>query len=99
MNFTKDESILKLLAILELDQRDWSIVDYWEADLCAIGIASNQKLGRLVYISTFNKKPGQYDYECEVLRELDAESYETVRSGTNVDINELLAIMEKHLSS
>jgi len=40
------------------------IVDFWDADLFAIGIASSSGPQQLVYISTFGHETG-YDYELE----------------------------------
>ena len=58
LKIKKDESIVALLDELGLEQRDWSIRDYWEADLCAIGIVSNSTPQNLVYISTYDKAAG-----------------------------------------
>ena len=61
----KDKSILDFINKLRLITNFTlvEIVDYWDADLCAVGI---QKGHRLVYINTFNYIDSQiikYDYD------------------------------------
>ena len=63
----KDQSIMDLLAALALPELGWTVVapDPWEADLVAIGIGRIDQPRRLVYVSTFKRAPGRFDYECE----------------------------------
>ena len=52
---------------------------------------------RLVYISTFNKEPGSFDYECEIQNAKAALGYETVRSGVDVSFSVLESVLMSHL--
>jgi hypothetical protein len=52
-NMVKDDAILDAVEHLRkcLGQDEFQIMDHWEADLIAIGIASPSDLQRLVYFS------------------------------------------------
>jgi hypothetical protein len=65
VNISKDDSIVTLLERLDLQRRGWTIRDHWDADLCAIGVSSKPYPHRLVYVSTYGKAIGKFDYECE----------------------------------
>ena len=64
----KDQSIVRLLDGLtaRLGPRAFDVVDHWESDLCAIGIARPDNHDVLVYIST----NGESDERCSVSLEL-----------------------------
>lgn len=94
---TKDQGILDLLAKLDLSERGWAVVDHWEVDLCAIGVALAEDPRRLAYISTYNMEPWIYNYECEDPNESDPEDCITAGAGENVDFDTLLAVMQRHL--
>ena len=94
----KDPSIGKLLQALSLEERGWVVVDHWDADLFAIGIARKGHPRRLVYISTFKKSPGRYYYECEVPTSSDDAAYLTTSSAEDVDLDTLIRAMSLHLS-
>lgn len=94
-----DESIVDLLQRLELDRRAWVIVDHWEADLTAIGLASPTDVRRLVYVSTFGLEPGRYAFESEVGRGEGDESYKVVDSGGDVSFGRLVEALEQHLGA
>jgi hypothetical protein len=98
MSLAKDQSILDVLARLALPSRDWTTVDNWDADLCAIGIASKQHPRRLVYISTYGRERGRYDYQCEEPTGREPEDYATVNRGENVEFSTLVEVIEKHLA-
>jgi hypothetical protein len=36
------------------------VVDYWDADLCAVGVARPDNHGVLVYVNTFRKPPDHF---------------------------------------
>ena len=63
----KDASIQSLLTRLDLPSRRWRVLDYWEADLFAVGLTSDAKPMILVYVSAFGRLPDRYDYVCEDL--------------------------------
>ena len=73
------------------------IVDHWDADRCAIGIASAAEPARLVYVSTFGKRDGLFDYECELPARDSSEAYSSSAGGTDVGYEELLEVMISHL--
>jgi hypothetical protein len=81
-----------------MSSRDWTTVDHWEGDLCAIGIASKRQPRRLVYVSTYGKERDRYYYECEEPNGIAPEDYETVGQGVDVDFEMLVAAIEKHLA-
>ena len=64
----KDPSILNLLARLRADLGDdaFDIVDHWEYDLVAIGLASPRDHRVLAYVSTLNQLPDTFSYELEL---------------------------------
>lgn len=101
MNITKDDSILSLLTQLNLELRGWTIRDHWDADLCAIGVSSKSFPHKLVYVSTYGKPTGKFDYECEQSpsNTEDETDYETVAEGHDVEYDVLLDAMEGHLGT
>ncbi|WP_126974486.1 hypothetical protein [Gynurincola endophyticus] len=89
----KDITILKLIESLKLiiNFSLLKVVDYWEADLCAIGLMKGNKL---VYISTFNYAQNEdlmYDFDLETIDEDDKEEFNVVRVGRNVSEAELVS--------
>jgi hypothetical protein len=58
----KVDAIEELLARLSIQERGWVVVDHWEADRCATGIASVRDSRRLVYVSVFERLPDRYAY-------------------------------------
>jgi len=101
MTLNKHESICHLVHELNLRSRGWTILDYWEADLCAIGIASLSSNRRLAYVSTFGKPEGRFDYQCELLPEgVECDTdYDIVDEGVDVGFVDLLKAMERHLGT
>lgn len=99
MTPSKAPSILKLIEMLQLDKHGWIIVDHWEADLCAVGIAANKNPRRLVYISSYNKPDGIFDYECETPLAGDNEEYEVEQEGQDVPFAEIMDVLKRHLET
>jgi hypothetical protein len=93
----KGQEIVALLSTIDIQQRGWMIVDHWEGDLCAIGIARISEPRRLVYVSTFNKNSGRYDYECEAPSGPNDPDYVEVDRGQDVTLDELLDALVRHL--
>lgn len=93
----KDQTVKSLIEHLDLPRRGWTVVDHWEADLCAIGVASLRNTRRLVYVSTFGTEDGRFDYQCEVASGASVDEYRITRSGNNVSLRELIEVMEEHL--
>ena len=90
----KDTSIWALIAQLAalFGGDSFQLVDHWDADLFAVGIASVKDERRLVYVSTFKKAPGLFAYDCE---DPDSGSLE---KGDHADLEELLRVLKRHLS-
>lgn len=64
----KDNSIIELIKNLEIlfEPGKFEMVDYWDADLCAIGLLQGKKL---VYICSFayaSEGIIKYDYDFEI---------------------------------
>jgi hypothetical protein len=95
----KDSSIRELLDLLAPERRGWTVVDHWEADLCAIGFASSSVPRRLVYVSTYDKVRGRYDYECEAAAGAAPEDYVTTETGKDVELSSLIVVLERHLDA
>jgi len=93
----KDQSILELLERLDLPRRGWLIVDYWDADSMAIGIASSVDPRTIVYVSTFEKEPDRYYYECEVGTGEQPFDYTVLETCTDADFALLESAMNRHL--
>lgn len=88
----KDITILKLIERLKLiiNFSLLKVVDYWEADLCAIGLMKGNKV---VYISTFNYTENEdltYDFDLEIIDENDKEKISVLKVGRNVSENDLV---------
>lgn len=88
----KDITILKFIERLKLiiNFTLIKIVDYWDADLCAIGFTKGNKL---VYISTFNYAENSelmYDFDLEIIDENDKEKISVIKVGRNVSEDELV---------
>jgi hypothetical protein len=98
MTIDKDPSIIDLLERLRLDERGWFMRDYWEADLCAVGISSRKQPSRLVYVSTFNKLANEYDYELEQLSTSTTGDYDCVSDEQSVGFEDLVCRMEAFLN-
>lgn len=93
----KDESILALLSALEPQRRGWVVVDHWRGDRCAVGVARASEPRRLVYVSTFARGAGRYDYECELPSGPGETDYDSVDRGENVSYDQLLGVLLRHL--
>lgn len=93
----KDASILDLIARLDLPRRGWIVVDHWEADCMAIGIATPADPRRLVYVSMYDEEPNRYYYECEIPAGSAPNEYVTAERGQSVDFEELERVIHRHL--
>ena len=98
MPLQKDNSIVRLVTRLGLEARGWTIVDHWEADLSAVGIAPTNAPGQIVYVSTFGQERERYYYQCESPKGGAPEDYEVVCEGNNATFDEILAVMVRHFS-
>ena len=81
--------ITKLKTIISFDSIE--IVDYWDADICAIGLKKDNKL---VYISTYNyvnDKIIRYDFDFEIVDGINNKTTSIVKNGINISETELIA--------
>lgn len=88
----KDITILKLIERLKLiiNFSLLKVVDYWEADLCAIGLMKGNKL---VYISTFNYAENEElmcDFDLEIIDGRNNKKLDVVKIGRSVSEAELV---------
>ncbi|WP_339787163.1 MAG: hypothetical protein ACMVP2_05485 [Imperialibacter sp.] len=90
----KDRSIIQLIDHLEkrFGLGEFTINDFWEADLCAIGISDPQK-EVLIYISTYGKREGQYFISIE---NIDDPTISTSKTE-DVEIRDLEIKIAEHL--
>jgi hypothetical protein len=88
----KDITIIKIIEKLKLiiNFNLLKVIDYWEADQCAIGLIKENKI---VYISTFNhteNKKMMYDFDLEIIDENDNEKFVVIRASRNASEDELV---------
>ena len=96
----KDESITVAIARLRdrFGARAFCVVDHWDADPCAIGIAGPHEQDRLVYICTFGKALGRYDISLELPSTPGTDHpYTPAGDHTDLDFSELATIVARHL--
>jgi hypothetical protein len=97
----KDPSIFQMLVRLSVELKNgFEIADFWDGDLCAIGILRRNTNVRLVYISTFNLSPDQYYYACEVadsIRSIGKGDYRVVAKGQVEGLSALIEVVKSHL--
>jgi hypothetical protein len=92
----KDEKIKRVLKHLagKFGEGSFKIKDYWEGDLCAIGLTDKDEK-HLVYISTYSDNG--YYISLENLKEYNGLPYEPVGDFENSDLRELERIFAQHL--
>ena len=87
----KDNAIISLIERLRLiiNFSLIQLVDYWEADLCAIGLKKDDKL---IYISTYNydAKNLKYDYDLEIISTERQDKIKVVKEVRSANEEELL---------
>lgn len=94
----KDKSIWVFLGELahRLPSENYRVVDHWEADLRAIGVAALNDPDRLVYVCTFGQPAGKFAFECEAAGK-DA-PYAVTSRGVASSVDEIVLIIAQHLS-
>jgi hypothetical protein len=93
----KDKSILELIAMLPIDAMGWIVIDHWQADRFALGIAHPRSPRRLVYVSTFRCSPHRYNYECEVPSGGSSMEFDVNAAADGVNFEELLQVIREHV--
>ncbi len=94
----KCQEIRALLKRLPISDRGWVVVDHWEGDLSALGIAHTRDLRRLVYVTTWRQSQGRYSYICEVPGETSAPT-DFVHGERKEDVDEVTLVdaLMRHL--
>jgi len=96
----KDPSVLEALAELRRRFGDdaFDVVDHWDADLMAIGVATRTEHGQLVYFSTATDHSGRFYVELEEPPVSgDDFPYKSTGVFDDVDFNELATLVAQHL--
>ena len=82
----------------ELGATAFDIVDHWEADLCAVGLARPDNHAVLVYISTCSLPEKGYFASLELPSvEEDFFSYQAAGEFDDLDFEALVSIVKRHL--
>jgi hypothetical protein len=95
----KDPAIVALLRRLRdrLDPNAFDIVDHWELDPCAVGIASPRDHGVLAYISCYGEPPGRYQVELELPPTTRGEMpYQVAGRFDDLDFEALAGVVSSH---
>jgi hypothetical protein len=89
----KDKTIVTFISRLKsiTSFKSIEIVDYWDADICSIGLKKGNKLA---YISTYNytnKKIIKYDFDFEIIDNDNIEKLDIIKSKRCVGESELIS--------
>lgn len=98
--FQKHDAVLKMLSRLEhrLGSGTFQIVDHWESDLDAIGVAHPSNGELLAYIAAYG--PEDFYVELELPPEQGSElPYSVAGQFRSLTFDEVARIVAKHLSS
>ena len=98
----KDKTINNILVKLKkaLPFACVELVDYWDADLCAVGFKKDDKL---VYLSTYvfvkegKKGTVKYDYDFELLNEQDKTEVNVIKEAREIDEATLIKDIKEFL--
>jgi hypothetical protein len=93
----KSKAIRHLIDKLSLEENKWEIKDYWEGDLCAIGVIKQGNNNRLAYISSYNRENGKYYYEMEINTGSEETDFRVIGKGEDVDFETLFEVIKSHL--
>ena len=96
----KDDAILDAVEHLRkcLGPDEFQIMDHWEADLIAIGVASSSDLQRLVYFSLESGGERRFYVSLEAAPTEGSElPYMGCGEFNNVDLEKLTEIVAEHL--
>jgi hypothetical protein len=75
----------------------FELVNYWDADLCAIGVANPKDNRILVYVCSYGLPEGRYNVSLELPPENEEPLYKSAGEFESVSIDELVEITKKHL--
>jgi hypothetical protein len=97
----KDAALLNVLERLaeRLGSETFHIVDHWDCDRAAVGIANPKEHGTLVYISTFGMPADRYIVELELPSEPGRDlPYRIASSRSGLDFERLVAVVRRHFA-
>jgi hypothetical protein len=97
----KDPAILQVLERLaaRLGPKTFDIVDHWDCDLTAVGVANPKDHRILAYISTFGMPEGRYIVELELPPEPGRKlPYHIAHTQSGLDFEQLVAKVRTHLA-
>ena len=95
----KDLSIVDLIETVKMEDHSERLttIDFWDADRCAIGFANKDVGHKLVYVSSYKKLEGYYDYECEATNPHVSDDYEVIERGSNLRKEDLIMKIQDFL--
>jgi len=96
----KNQEIIDVLARLQqmFGEGCFDIVDHWDADLNAIGIANPADHGRLAYIAINNDHPNGYFVELELPPSPESDlPYCIAGNFEDIDFEQLASVVGRHL--
>lgn len=96
----KDASIHEVVAKLreELGTTAFEIVDHWEDDLCAIGLARPGNHSVLVYVATYALPAHTYFASLELPSIAEGLPYKSAGEFNDLDFDGLVNVVKKHLT-
>lgn len=94
----KDPLLLRLLEAVAdaLRGAPLVLVDHWDGDFFAIGIAAEREPNRLVYVSTLQQASGHCFIECETPDDSEA-GYASSQTEKSVPFARAVEIIRQHL--
>jgi hypothetical protein len=93
----KDNELKKTIDLLIKKYGDWILImDFWEADLCAIGLCDIAE-NLLIYISTYSLPPGKYNI---VLEDISVDKYNpsVIREYNDIKIEKIEEILIEYFN-
>src|SRR5262245_31754550 len=104
MKLQKDHTITRLLPRLrqKLGDGAFDVVDHWESDLCAVGIARPDDHAQLVYVCTYGLPNGRYfaslEFPAQGAEQSANHPYTPAGERDGLSFEGLVRIIQKHLS-
>jgi hypothetical protein len=101
VTLAKDDSVTSVLERLrqDLGPAAFEVVDHWDYDLCAFGVARPDDHRYLVYISTWPPARGLFNYECERPSTTAEAVYDSDGMIEGATYDELRAAVRTHVTA
>ena len=99
-SLAKEDRVKSMLAALteRFGQGTFQIIDDWEADLCAIGIALPHDPNKVVYISTYGLPEGRYSCHVDIWPPAGSDSRsKSLAKLEGIDFTHLAAAVGEYL--